>query len=87
MLCADAAVAAGRPLVNERLDSGEESRVFGRRGDVQVEVSVTWKLKNKKWVAEKHRYSASCLSVSWSYPHVRIPPHSWPGPPGAPSCR
>lgn len=55
MLCADAAVAAGRPLINEGLDSGEESRVFGSRGDVQVEVAISWKLKNKKWVAEKHR--------------------------------
>lgn len=41
VLCTDAALTAGRPLVDEGLDGSEESRVFGRRGDVQVEVSVS----------------------------------------------
>lgn len=41
MLSADAAVTAGRPFVDKRLDGSEESRVFGRRGDVQVEVSIS----------------------------------------------
>lgn len=41
MLCTDAAVIAGRPLVDEGLDGSEEIGVFGRRGDVQVEVSIS----------------------------------------------
>lgn len=41
VLCADAAVTPGCPLVDKGLDGSEESRVFGRRGDVQVEVSVS----------------------------------------------
>ncbi len=41
MFCTDAAMTTGRPLVDKGLDGSEESRVFGRRGDVQVEVSIS----------------------------------------------
>lgn len=32
------------------------------------------------------RWGFKSLSEFWSYLRVRIPPHSWPGPPGASSC-
>lgn len=41
MLGADAALVPGRPLVDEGLDGGEQAGVFGGRGDVQVEVSIS----------------------------------------------
>lgn len=43
MFGADAAAALGRPLVDKGLDGGQEGGVFGRGGDVQVEVPVSWK--------------------------------------------
>jgi len=33
--------AAGRPLVDEGLDGGEQSGIPGGRGDVQVQVSIS----------------------------------------------
>lgn len=42
MLCADAALETGRPLIDKGFDGGQEVGVFGRRGDVQVEVTITW---------------------------------------------
>lgn len=38
---ADAAPVPGRPLVDKGLDGGQQAGVFGRGGDVQVEVPVS----------------------------------------------
>lgn len=130
VLGTDAALTVGCPLVHKRLDGGQESRVFGRRGDVQVEVPVAYskrrreggdQVRDEGWqwgenyliwifnvryclfqdmVKKKKKNHISCqqavsprltcrlfssLSLSRSYRHVRIPPHSWPAPLDAPS--
>lgn len=41
MFGADAAAVPGRPLVDEGLDGREEGGVFGLRGDVEVQVSIS----------------------------------------------
>lgn len=41
VLCADAALTPGRPLVHKRLDGSEERWIFGRRSDIQMEVSIS----------------------------------------------
>lgn len=55
VLCTDAALTAGRPLVDKGLDGSEKSRVFGRRGDVQVEVSISLKYR---WKEMKGQFAA-----------------------------
>lgn len=47
MLCADAALATRRPLEDERLDGSQEGGVFSRRGDVQVEVTIAYGMKQR----------------------------------------
>lgn len=42
MFSTDAALKAGCPLVDKRLNGSKESRVLSRRGDVQVEVTITF---------------------------------------------
>lgn len=46
MLGTDAALTAGCPLIDKWLNGSQESRVFGRRGDVQVEVPIAY---SKRW--------------------------------------
>lgn len=48
VLCTDAALTASRPLVDKRLNGGQESWVFGWRGDVQMEVSISLKADKKR---------------------------------------
>lgn len=68
MFCTDAAVVPGCPLVNKRLDGSQQSRVFGRRRDVQVEVAVAYRTSGKTENEEdsglklkiKHQVSPTC---------------------------
>lgn len=41
MFGADTTPTPGRPLVDKWLDGGKEGGVFGLRGDVKVEVSIS----------------------------------------------
>lgn len=45
MFCADAALKFGRPFVDERLNGRQQGGILCRRGDIKVEVAVTYKGK------------------------------------------
>lgn len=73
MLCADAAVITGSPLVDKGLDGGEEIGVFGRRGDVQVEVSITLKYRWKEIrVSVNHLYTTITQKLGILYTNAQV---------------